>query len=718
MKIASAEFRRPFDLAKDLMIRASLVAITEEEHALIIVIHHIAADGWSLGVLSDEVARFYQAYSTGQELPRGQLPIQYADYAHWCRRHLEGAALESEVSYWKQQLSPPLPVIELPTDRLRRATMSHLGKRALFSLSGEPLAAIRRFTSAENVTLFVTLLTAFKILLLRYTGEQDIVVGTASAGRFRPELEQLIGLFINNLVLRTDLSGEPTVRELLARVRETALNAFSHERVPLDHLAQVVRPHRDGNHSPLFQVMFVLQKRPMQTVELPGLKMSPVEFDPGTSRFDLSVDAIEMENELRLYFEYNTHLFDSSTIERMQEHYALLLDAMVAAPESRIGKLPMLTSAEHAALSREEGATCVPYPRDLRMDDWIERQAAQTPDAIAVSCGEQQLTYRELSQRSDRLARRLRALGVGSDSLVGLCLDRSLDLVVAPLAVWKAGGVYVPLDPEYPGLRLAFMLEDAAIQVLVTESRLLGNLPGDIGNVLCLDRDVDWQAEPEQRPAPVGTAEKSGLRDLHLGFDGKAQGRRDRAPVAHEPVVVHAAGTRPDGFRPAAGGDHAVVRYCWPGAVSAAGQRRTGGDCAAQRQSGWRGTGPAARRSRHYRDAGYAGDVASAARIGLAGPFESQNAVRRRSLERRTGGKITGQRSGIVECVWADRNHHLVYAAPCGPARRSGAHFVIPFRTRRSTLWTNTASRCRRGLPGNCTWAGTVWRGVICIGRN
>lgn len=524
-RIAVARIREPFDLASDTLMRASLITMTEEEHALVVIVHHVAADGWSLEIIREEVTQLYQAFSAGLPSPVPELPIQYVDYADWYRRHVEAAAIQSEISYWKQQLRGPLPVMELPTDRPRPAVMRFRGARSRHSLSGELWSSIRRFTHTENVTLFIALLAAFKILLYRYTRQPDVIVGSATAGRFRPELEKLVGLFINNLVLRTDLSGDPTVREVLARVRETALSAFSHEHVPLDYLAEIVRPHRGLNHSPLYQVMFVLQNRQAQAMELPGLKITPLEFDAGTSRFDISVDALEQDDALHLYFEYNTDLFDAASIRRMQEHYQLLMEAMIAHPEARISKLGMLTSWERRQLTDQKDATRLSYAREMCVDEWVERQAGETPEAVAVVFGEEQVTYRELSVRSNRLAQRLRTLGVGPGSLVGVCLDRGVDLVVAPLAVWKAGGAYVPLDPEYPRQRLAFMLEDSGAAVVVTESRLLNELPREIPGVICLDRERQvLERQSAEMPARSATAENLAYVIYTSGSTGQPKG--------------------------------------------------------------------------------------------------------------------------------------------------------------------------------------------------
>jgi amino acid adenylation domain-containing protein len=486
-RIASAEARRRFDLPSAILVRACLVVLGAEDHALIVNIHHIAADGWSLGVLTAELTQLYEAFRNGHASPLPDLPIQYADYAHWHRRHVENGIFQSEVSYWKKQLRGPLSVIDLPKDRPRAATMSYRGAIGKQMLDAHVQESIRTFSIAGKTTPFVILLAAFKILLFRYTSQADVIVGSATAGRSRKELEKLIGLFINNLVLRTDLSGDPTGKDVLSRVRDTVLNAFANQNATLDHLVDVLQPHRELNHSPLFQVMFILQNFSGSWPELPGVIIEPLEFDPGTSRYDLTIEATEdKQGRLRLLWQYNTDLFDASTIERMQQNYFQVLQQMMAQPELPISKWQIVSSAERQQLVAPVERSAYP---ELCIHEWFAQQAARTPDAVAVVCGNERLSYLELQVRTNQLANRLRSMGVGPDVLAALCLQRSVDMLVAVLAVLTAGGAYVPLDPQYPSDRLAFMLADSGAVVLVTEEPLLDVLPQRTLPFICLDRE-------------------------------------------------------------------------------------------------------------------------------------------------------------------------------------------------------------------------------------
>ena len=531
-RIAFAEAQRRFDLSTAVLVRACLVVLGAEDHALIVNIHHIAADGWSLGVFTAELTQLYEAFQKDQASPLPDLPIQYADYAHWHRRHVENGVFQSEVSYWRKQLRGPLPVTELPTDRPRPATLSYRGSVSRQTLDAHVQESIRTFALARKITPFVVLLTAFKILLFRYTSQTDVIVGSATAGRSRPELEKLIGLFINNLVLRTDLSRDPTSEDLLSRVRDTVLNAFANENATLDHLVDVLQPHRELNRSPLFQVMFILLNFSARRPELPGLILEPLEFDPGTSRYDLTIEAFEDEHRrLRLAWQYNTDLFDVSTIERMQQNYFQVLEHMMAQPQLPISELQIVSSAERQQLVASVERTAYP---DVCIHEWFARQAACTPDVPAVVCGNEQLSYLQLQVRTNQLANRLRSMGVGPDVLVAVCLQRSVDMLVAVLAVLTAGGAYVPLDPQYPSERLAFMLADSGAAVLVTEELLLDVLPQRPLPVICLDRErssllTESPASPATDVAPHHLA--------YVIYTSGSSGKPKGVEVTHRSVV-------------------------------------------------------------------------------------------------------------------------------------------------------------------------------------
>lgn len=533
LNLAATQAGRRFHLESAPLIRACLVEVAPLDHALLVTMHHIAADGWSLSLLGQELAELYQAFAAGKPSPLGELPIQYSDYACWHKQSLESGVLQSEIPYWKKKLAGPLPVMDLPGDHPRALGAPSRGARSRQTLSTELLEAMRRFSLAENATPFATLLAAFKLLLFRYTRQADVVVGSATAGRNRPELEKLIGLFINNLVLRTDLSGDPTVTELVARVRDTALNASAHPNIPLDLLAEVLQPNRDLNRPPLFQVMFVMQNFPQMSLELAGLTITPFEVDTGSARFDLTVDVLEKGNQLELRWEYNADLFETETIARMQGHYARLLEGLIANPQARISGIPMMTPGEETCFRETLTGEERDSAGDVCIHELFEQQVVRSPESAAVVCGSDALTYRELNVRANRLANQLRSMGVGPESVVAVCLEPSIGMVVTLLGVLKAGGAYVPLDPEYPQSRLAFMLEDSRASVLVSQNHLLPSLPGTGIRVLCLDGAEGFlEHEGEQSRVRV-SAESLAYVIYTSGSTGKPKG----VAVTHRSVV-------------------------------------------------------------------------------------------------------------------------------------------------------------------------------------
>jgi amino acid adenylation domain-containing protein len=481
------DVRRPFDLERDLMLRASLERHGADDHTLTVAMHHIASDGWSGRVFLRELAALYR----GEALP--PLPLQYADYARWQRAQSQDEEL---AAYWKQNLAGLPPLLDLPTDRPRPPRQSFRGARESIALP----AAVADLARAERATLFMTLAAALAALLNRYTASEDIAVGCPSAGRSRVETEGLIGLFVNTLVLRAGLSGDPTFRELLARVREAALGAYAHEAMPFERLVEMLDPPRSLAYSPLFQVMFQLRNLPFEKVSLGDVKVEPVEADPGMAPFDLCFDVAP--ETLRCTLDYNTDLFDAATARRMLGHYATLIESAVADPGRRISAMPMLTESERRQVLVEwnrteradagEGASLV---------DLFEAQARRTPDAVAVSAGAEKWTYLRLNAESDRLARHLRSLGVKPEVVVGVCLERSPRAVMALLAILKTGGVFLPLDPAYPAERLSFMLEDSGAQVLVSERKALARLPKQLPRTALVDEE--WNDGPRER-APGG----------------------------------------------------------------------------------------------------------------------------------------------------------------------------------------------------------------------
>ncbi|MGA2224692.1 MAG: amino acid adenylation domain-containing protein, partial [Syntrophobacteraceae bacterium] len=504
-QIVRKQAQDPFDLSKGPLLRSVLLRLDQEEHILLLTMHHIITDGWSLGVLVQEMATFYEAFSQGTIPPLPPLPIQYADFAEWQREWFQGEVLESQVSYWKEQLGGDLPILALPTDRPRPAMPTYQGKIKSLVLSKTLHEALVALSQREGVTLFMTLLAAFQALLHRYTGQDDIIVGSPIANRNRLETEGLIGFFANTLVLRTDLSGNPTFRKLLVRVREMALGAYAHQDLPFERLVEELHVARDLSYNPLFQVMLVFQNASLEPLQLSGLTLTPLATETGSAKFDLTLELIEGPRGLAGSIEYNTDLFDSDTIERMAGHFQILLQGIIANPDSRLSELQLLTEAERHQLL-EWNATQTDYPRDKCIQELFEEQVERIPDAVALVFKDQRLTYRELNRRANQLARHLRNLGVGPEVLVGICMERSLEMVVGLLGILKAGGAYVPLDSAYPRERLAFMVEDTRIAVLLTQRRTMPAIQDFALKMLCLDTDSAAIAGEDGENVPVCSA--------------------------------------------------------------------------------------------------------------------------------------------------------------------------------------------------------------------
>jgi amino acid adenylation domain-containing protein/non-ribosomal peptide synthase protein (TIGR01720 family) len=524
-KLTAEEALQHFNLAKGPLLRANLLHLDSEEYILLLTLHHIVFDGWSIGVLLRELAALYEAFSTGKPSPLAELPIQYADFAVWQREWLGGDRARIDLAYWKQQLEGAPPLLELPTDRPRPPVQTYRGAKHSFLLSKALTEALNSLSRKENVTLFMTLLAAFKTLLYRYTGQADIVVGAPIANRNRAELEELIGFFVNTLVLRTDLSDTPTFRELLARIREVMLEAYAHQDLPLEQLMEELQPQRDLSYNPLFQVSFVLQNAPLPIQHLPGMTLIVLEVDNQTSKFDLAVNLEEKPDGISANFEYSTDLFDAATICRMAGHFQRLLEEIAANPDRCIEELPLLTENERYQLLREWNDAPVDYPRDRCIHQLFEQQAERTPDAVAVVFEDQKLTYRELNERANQLAHYLRSLGVGPEVLVGICVERSLEAIVGLLGILKAGGAYVPLEPTYPKERLSFMLEETQVSVLLTQAHLAESLPAHQAHLICLDSDWEIIAQHgEENPAALVTSSNLAYIIYTSGSTGKPKG--------------------------------------------------------------------------------------------------------------------------------------------------------------------------------------------------
>ena len=533
LRQATGEAQELFDPTKGPLFRARLLHIGDKESTLLLTMHHIVSDGWSLGVLYEELAVLYKAFSTGKHSPLSDLPIQYADYALWQRQWLRGEALESQLSYWKQQLSGSLPVVELPMARLRPAAQTFRGAKRFLTLPGNLYDALKALSQRERCTPFMTLLAALQTLLHRYTGQDDIIVGSPTANRNQSELEGLIGLFLNMLVLRTDLSGNPTFRELLGRVREVTLGAYANQDAPFEKLVEVLQPSRDLSRSPLFQVM--LEVSPMEeALELSGLSVSPLEFDSGTAQYDLAIHLHEEAEGLAGYFEYNTDLFDGPAIDKLAGHFQALLGSIVSNPGQRISDLPFLSGEERHQLLAGWNNTQVDYPRHACIHQLIEAQVERTPDVVSVVFEDQELTYRQLNGRANQVAHYLRKLNVGPEVCVGIYIERSLDMIVGLLGILKAGGAYLPLDHTYPAELIAYMVQDARIPVLLTQARFVKNLPEHQARVVQLD--AEWHkiaAESEQNVHSGVTADNLSYLMYTSGSTGKPKG----VMVCHSNVV-------------------------------------------------------------------------------------------------------------------------------------------------------------------------------------
>jgi aspartate racemase len=486
------EGRRSFDLEHDLMIRAALIRLAEDEHILVLVTHHIATDGWSARILHRELSEFYRAFSEGVSPSLPELPVQYVDFACWQREWLQGEVYGRQLDYWRRQLDPESAVLELPADRPRPSVRTSRGALHSAVFPGRLYDSLRELGVHHYCTPFMALLATFYVLLHRYTGQEAIIVGGPIANRSRPELEGLIGFFANTLPFRGDLSGDPTFHELLERVRKMALGAYGHQDLPFEKLVEELVPDRDASRSPLVQVMFALHDTVWPPLQLPGVTLERLPADTGTAKFDLIFTLVKGAEGLVGRFEYNTDLFDAETMACMAEHYRILLEGIPAAPDAHISELPLLTEGERHTLLVEWNDTSVPFPDDACVHELFEAQVQRSPDAVAAVHGSEQITYGELDTRANQLAHHLRQRGVGPDVLVGLCVERSLRMLVGMLGILKAGGAYLPLDPSYPQERLRFMLEDAEAPILLTEESLLGRLPMGSAEAICLDRD--WEA--------------------------------------------------------------------------------------------------------------------------------------------------------------------------------------------------------------------------------
>ena len=532
-RMFTEEARRPFDLTTGPLLRITLLQLADDEHVLLRATHHIVSDGWSAGVLFREVSEIYAALADGRPSTLADLPIQYADYAKWQRQRFDGERLESHLSYWRKQLAN-IATLQFPTDRPRQTLQAACGARKYFVFSERLSSELKSLSHRHGATPFMILLAAFQTLLHRYSGQTDIAIGSAVAGRSRNEFEALLGLFLNVLILRLDLSGNPTFVETIARAREVCLGALRHQELPFEKLVEELHPERLLGRNPLFQVSFAYQNTPQVPLRLSRITVEDLEVETGIARFDLHLFMEEVDGHLNGYCDYDINLFDAGTIERMLGHFQTLLEGIVADPEQCIADLPLLSEAEKYHLLVESNDNPTEYPKDHCIHELFESQVEKSADAIAVTFEEQQITYRELNNRANQLAHYLRKLGVGPEVLVAICVERSLEMIVGILAILKAGGAYVPLDPSYPQERLAFMLEDSRATLLITQSSLIERLPTRNPTVLCLDRDWgEISTEGQDNPLPLTTSDNLAYVIYTSGSTGRPKG----VQVPHYAVI-------------------------------------------------------------------------------------------------------------------------------------------------------------------------------------
>ncbi|BAZ14313.1 amino acid adenylation domain-containing protein [Calothrix sp. NIES-4071] len=469
-QLALSEVQKPFDLSNDSLLRVTLLRLSEKSHVLLLTMHHIISDGWSMGVFINELSELYQAFCNGQPSQLPELLIQYADFAYWQRHWLSGEVLQTQLNYWKQNLTGIPPLLELPTDRPRPSVQTFQGSFTEFLLNQELTSQIKALSQKSGTTLFMTLLAAFATLLSRYSGQEDIVIGSPIANRNRSQVESLIGFFVNTQVLRTKLHGNPNFSELLERVRETTLGAYDHQDLPFEKLVEELQPERSLSHTPLFQVMFVMENTPIGKLELPGLTITPLELENITAKFDLTLSIEETASGLLCGWEYNSDLFGVTTIEQMAVHFQTLLESIVKNPLQRVAQLPLLSATEQHQLLVEWNNTGADYPLEQTFTQQFEAIVEKNPLSIAVVFENQQLTYQQLNARANRWARHLVSLGVGAETIVALNSERNIDFLTAMLAVFKAGAAYLPLNPDHPTERNRQVLEQSQVSLVLSAS--------------------------------------------------------------------------------------------------------------------------------------------------------------------------------------------------------------------------------------------------------
>jgi amino acid adenylation domain-containing protein len=501
LRIASEEGKRPFDLTRGPLLRTVLLQVSRDQYILVLAMHHIITDGWSISILFRELAHCYEAYASGREPELPELPIQYVEYAQWQREYITGEVLAKQVQYWKNKLAGAQTILDLPTDLPRPTTHSWHGATEELIFESQVRASLKEFAQSEGATLFMVSMAAFQALLWRYTSQDSILVGTPTAARSQIEIENLVGFFVNTLVFRADFTPDVTFRDLVRQVRACALEAYAHQDVPFEKLVEELVPQRSMNTSPLFQVMFTFQNIPKQVFEISGLKMKELEFETGIAKFDLAVEAFEddEDDEFHCRFEYNTDLFEKQTILRELGHFRNLVNAVLKNPDEPLARIALMDEREREQTVVQWNNTATDYPRDLHIQSAFERQAARTPDRTALVFQGEKIPYWRINEDANRLAHYLIKKGVGPGNLVGVSIERSPELTVALLGVLKTGAAYVPLDPSYPLQRLASTLEDTRAECVLSNNGIGKKLPDTVRNLIMLDSE----AEPIRNESPL-----------------------------------------------------------------------------------------------------------------------------------------------------------------------------------------------------------------------
>ncbi|MTJ08953.1 non-ribosomal peptide synthetase [Anabaena sp. UHCC 0204] len=528
------EQQKPFNLATDSLVRGTLLKVSNSQFILLVTRHHIVWDGWSTGVFLQELSTIYQAYSQGKNPNLAPLSIQYADFSQWQRQWLTGTILEQQLNYWQEQLKNAPSLLQLPTDKPRPSVMTFNGKSQELIINQEISKKLQLLSRETGTTLFMTLLAIFATLLYRYSHQEDILIGSPIANRNREEIEPLIGCFVNTLVLRANFSENLNFTELLNQIKETTLAAYNHQDIPFEQIVDAVKVERSLSHYPLFQVMFILQNTPNESLELPDVTLTPLTLGKETTNFDLTLDIEPTEKGLVATWEYNSDLFADVTITRMLCHFENILTAILANPQLQINHISLLTEAERNQILFDWNNTQIEYPQEKCIHQLFEKQVEKTPEAVAVIYGNQQLTYRELNEKANQLANYLKTLGVKVETLVGICVERSLEMVIGLLGILKAGGAYVPIDPNYPAERIAYMLSDANVQILISQKSLLSSLSAHQTKIISLDQD--WEIINQQNSEnPDSEIKPKNL--AYIIYTSGSTGKPKGVQIEHQGVV-------------------------------------------------------------------------------------------------------------------------------------------------------------------------------------